>query len=425
MTTRAEIEKLIDIKGVKVPLFSGYTDVYYFLRNSTKFISVCQGGTSSSKTYSIMQMCSKLAIEKKRIIHVISQDFPNLYVGAIADFKRLIDDPNGILKACLKNPSLDRGPYKFKNGSTIQFITAQSFQDAKSGKRDILFLNEANGLTFEVAFELIARTSEKVFIDYNPNARFWVHSEIIDHPEADFNISNFTHNPYCTENVKKQILSWKEKYEVSKSIYWRNKWYVYGLGSTGVTEGAVFDSIGSCTFFPLNSKHVTYGLDFGFRNNYTALVKVGVYNNAVYGKELLYEQKLNSFSLAEKLTEIGVTKYDRIIADPANDEAITILQGKGFSVVPAKKGAGSISAGIDLINSMPFYITRDSKNWWTEVENYKYKKAATGGYTNIPIDAYNDCCDALRYVMIELFGLRLAKAKKHSKRNYNRRFKKV
>ena len=150
----------------KIPLFTSYTDVYYHNRDSEKFITVNQGGTSSSKTYSILQVLCKLAIEKKRIIQVFGQDFPNLYVGAITDFKRLITDSE-VLRACLQNPNLDRGPFKFKNGSVIQFTTAQTFQDAKSGKRDILFINEANGISYEVAFELIARTAERVFIDYN------------------------------------------------------------------------------------------------------------------------------------------------------------------------------------------------------------------------------------------------------------------
>lgn len=375
---------------ISAPLFSGYTDVYYYNRDSEKFITINQGGTSSSKTYSILQVLVKMAIEKKRIIQIFGQDFPNLYLGAITDFKRLISD-SPILEHCLENPKLDRGPFKFRNGSVIQFTTAQNFQDAKSGKRDVLFINEANGIPYDIAFELIARTTEKVFIDYNPNSRFWVHYELLDNPDVELIISNFTHNKYCPEQIKLQILSWKRKYEELGTTYWKNKWEVYGLGKTGAVEGVVFDNLNVCTFFPSGASHVTYGLDFGFKNNYTALVKVGIFNNALYGKELLYEQKLNSVVLGERLLDIGISKQAKIMADPAHEEAIIMLQEKGFNVLPAKKGAGSIKAGIELIQSKPLYITQDSKNWWTEAENYKYKKDANGKFLNEPIDAYNDC----------------------------------
>ncbi len=375
---------------------------------------------NSGKTYAILQNLCRMALEKSRIIQVVGQDAPNLYVGALTDFKRLLKDSE-ILRAALKNPNLDRGPFKFKNGSTLQFVTAQTAQDAKSGKRDILFINEANGITYEIAFELIARTTEKVFIDYNPNARFWVHHELIGNDNVEYLISNFTHNQHCPPTIQDQIVTWKHKAEKEQSTYWVNKWRVYGLGLTGVVEGAVFDNVNESTFFPLAAKHVCYGLDFGFKNNYTALCKIGVFNNSIYARELLYEQQLNSMDLAKRLTDIGITKQDKIIADPANDEAITILQSKGFNIYPAKKGNDSIKAGIDLIQSMPLYITKDSHNWWLEVENYKYKKDKNGKFTNTPIDDYNDLWDACRYVYVELFGVRTVHAKKNfAKPNYRR-----
>lgn len=405
-----------------IPLFTSYTDVYYWNKESETFITINQGGTSSSKTYSIMQVIAGMAIEKKRIIQVVGQDFPNLYVGAITDFKRLITD-SPLLRECMCNPNLDRGPFKFKNGSVIQFITAQTYQDAKSGKRDVLFINEANGISYEIAFELIARTTEKVFIDYNPNSRFWVHYELEGKKNVEFIISNFTHNQYCPENIKLQIYDWKAEYEKTQSLYWKNKWRVYGLGLTGAVEGTIFDNIQLTDFFPIYAKNVKYGLDFGFKNNFTALVKLGYYNNKMYGKEILYEQALNSVHLAEHLEDIGIPKDAQIIADPANSEAISILQDKGFNIVPAKKGADSIKTGIELIQSMPLYITKDSKNWLVEVDNYKYKKDTNGKFTNTPIDAYNDCFDGCRYVYAEFFGLRLRKPtqrvhKKHVRKVY-------
>jgi len=416
---------MLEKKSNTIQMFSGYTDVYYWNRDSKKFITINQGGTSSSKTYSIMQVICNLAIEKKRIIHVVSESWPNLERGALTDFKRLIGDSE-ILRAALNNHLLKRGPFTFINGSELRFVTVDTSQNAKSGKRDILFLNEANGISYEIATELISRTQEKVFVDYNPNAKFWVHYELLNNEDTDIIISNYTHNKFCPEVTKKQVMEYKYKADTIGSTYWQNKWRVYGLGLTGAVDGVVFDNIHTCSLFPMNAKHVTYGLDFGFKNNHTALVKIGVYDKAVYGKELLYEQRLNSFQLVNRLLDLGITRNDKIIADPAGSEAISILQSKGFNVFPAKKGPDSIKAGIEMIQSMPLYITKDSTNWLIEAENYKYKPDTNGKFTNTPDDSFNDCWDGCRYVYAELFGVRTKKPKMKSgsNNNYSRKFAK-
>lgn len=388
-------------------------------------MKINQGGSSSSKTYSIMQLLCHRAIENKWTIDVVAQTWPSLERGPIRDFKELLSD-SPLLRAVLVDHTLSKGPFKFKNGSQISFMVAPDMQKAKSGKRDILFINEANGLTFDIANELIMRAKQEVFIDYNPNAQFWVHKEYVGLPTADFIISNFTHNKYIPKNSLDNIMSFKRKWELTGSTSWRNKWRVYGLGLTGVTEGTIFDNVVSCPFFPLAAKHVRYGLDFGFKNNYTALSKIGVYNKAVYLKEIIYEQKLNSFQLADRLELIGISKQSKIIADSANDEAITILQAKGWNVVPAKKGNDSVKAGIELLQSLPLFLTADSANWWTEVDNYKYQQDKDGRWTNNPVDEYSDLWDSARYALTDLFGLRTVKSnRKGRNRSKGRSFKTV
>ena len=59
---------------------------------STKDIVVNQGGTSSGKTYAILQVLFAKAISETCIITVVGQDIPNLKVGALRD---AIDIHNG------------------------------------------------------------------------------------------------------------------------------------------------------------------------------------------------------------------------------------------------------------------------------------------------------------------------------------------
>lgn len=379
----------------KVTMFKHYTDVYRWTKESDKFITVLQGGTSSGKTIAILQRLCHLALEDPAcIIHVVAQDFPNLRDGALADFKSMVTESE-ILQFTLKNASLVRGPYIFKNGSKIVFVNYKNEYKARSGKRDYLFINEAQGVSWPIAQNLIDRTKKKVFLDYNPSAKFWVHHEILGKEiyseRAKLIISNSTHNSAVPESIRMTVENMRKEYLRTGTTSAKNRYKVMGLGLTGVSEGAVFDHVQYCKFFPINAKHVIYGLDFGFVNNNTALVKIGVYNNAIYGKELLYQQRLNSWELPEMFKLMGISKEQLIVADSANEEAIINLRRKGYNVKPAKKGHGSINAGIDLIKSMPLYITYDSVNWIHEVEGYVYKRDNNGMFTNNPIDSYNDC----------------------------------
>lgn len=392
----------------KIPLFSKYSPIYYWNKESTKFISVNQGGTSSSKTYSILQNISRELILNNYVCTVVGEDQPNLYVGALRDFKTLMEDSK-LLKQMVENPLSERGPFRFKSGSILEFKSFDSEQDAKGSRRHILFINEANGVPWDVVDQLILRTKVKVFIDYNPNARFWVHTELLaDMQDTDLFISNFTHNPYIPIKSKERILSWRKKYLETGSTFWKNKWRVYGLGLTGVTEGAIFDNVEWIHHIPslIGKMHKRgYGLDFGFKQDPTALSLIKLYRDDIFAKELIYKKGLTTGALIREMKRIGIDRTDPIFADPQNAEAIVTMRQSGFNVIPAKKGQGSIRAGIDVVSSRNLHLTYDSKNWLNEQELYLYKKV-NGEWTNTPIDKHNHLWDGLRYGVTMLDGFK-------------------
>ena len=136
--------------------------LYNAIINSKERTCVCQGGTASGKTYSIMQVLFTLAMEEARqVITVVGQDIPNLKVGAYRDAKT-IHDSSSVLQGWF--PTINEGEriIKCANGSIIEFKSYADEQDAKNGKRDYLFVNEANGISYEVFWQLDMRTRKKV-----------------------------------------------------------------------------------------------------------------------------------------------------------------------------------------------------------------------------------------------------------------------
>ena len=173
--------------------------------NATTKVVVNQGGTWSSKTYSILQALSYIALtDAGCLITIVGQDIPNLKRGALRDFQNIyLDTP--LIEAEITNFNKSERTFHFRNGSIIEFQSYDNQQDAKSGKRDYLFINEANGIDVSICKQLIIRTKKKVFIDFNPDAEFWVHEEYLNNPIATFLYSDYRNNPYVPQSIIDEI----------------------------------------------------------------------------------------------------------------------------------------------------------------------------------------------------------------------------
>ena len=217
-------------------------------------IFVNQGGTSSGKTYCIMQRLISIAVNEAAIITVAGQDLPNLKVGAMRDTETIFADSEWLQGFFAWNRSENN--IKGQNGSLIEFKSYDGEQDAKNGKRDYLFVNEANGITYGIYWQLAIRTRKQVFIDYNPSARFWVHEQVLGSDGVKLIISDHRSNMFLSEEEHRRI----------EGISDPELWKVYARGRTGSITGLVFQRFNVVDDLPPASewKMHGYGLDFGF-----------------------------------------------------------------------------------------------------------------------------------------------------------------
>ncbi|MFD0765205.1 PBSX family phage terminase large subunit [Mucilaginibacter lutimaris] len=359
---------------------------------TTAHVVVNQGGTSSGKTYAIEQVLFCLAVSAgKQIITVVGQDIPNLKSGAIRDAQEIYDGSD-TLKRLIKNYNKTDRIFEFHNGSLIEFKSYGNAQDAKSGKRDYLFVNEANGITWEVYSELALRTKKRIYIDYNPNTGFWVHDKLIGKPGVQLFISDHRHNPFIDEPQRAKIEILKtEDLEL---------WKVYARGLTGKITGLVFDNWHVCEAIPQDAKLIAAGLDFGFSNDQTGCLLVYKQNGELWIDELFYETKLTNVDISRKLQEQYISKTTEIIADSSEPKSIEELKRMGWFVTGAKKGADSIKNSIDILKRYKLNVTRNSVNLRKELEKYKWRTDKDGRTLNQPIDACNHLVDPLRYVAL-------------------------
>ena len=391
-------------------LFEVNSELYDANCDTTARVYVNQGGTSSGKTYCIMQRLIELALtEPRSIITVAGQDLPNLKAGAMRDMQTILYNSQFLSDAFSENRSDHY--YTCSNGSIIEFKSYEDAQDAKNGKRDYLFVNEANGITYEIYWQLQIRTKKKVWIDYNPSARFWVHDKVIGGGDVRLIITDHRSNRFLS----------KDEHERIENIDDRELWNVYARGLTGKLTGLVFQNFSVVDKMPhiAECKKHGYGMDFGYTNDPSTLIEMALAHGQLWLDELMYETGLTNPDIAARCKGLGLSRRDKIVADSAEMKSIAELNNMGLWVVPSVKGADSINVGIDMMRRYHINITRRSVNLLNEVKKYKYKVDRDGNATNKPIDNFNHAIDASRYVcMAELGEKRTGTARAHNIRLY-------
>lgn len=385
-----------------------YTKTLQAIENGYPLI-VHEGGSSSSKTYSTMQVFGSISFaDPESVITVVGQDVPNLKKGPIRDFKNILVEEPEMAHKFEYNKS-ERIYTNKETGSIIEFNSYDDEQDAKSGRRDYSFFNEANGIPFPIYDAIKIRTKKSSVIDFNPNARFWAHEKILpDKENRKWFKSTFRNNPYIDEKIKQDLLSYEPTPEnIARGTANEYKWKVYGLGEVGRLEGLVFPNFEVTTDWPIQWKWRVFGLDFGFTNDPTAFVEIRYAHGNLYWKEWIYNTGLTNTSNNEqrqpsidgRLDRLNFPFDPKIIADSAEPKSIKELSDAGWKIEGAVKGKDSVVNGIDAIKRYPLYIHSDSKNLIEEFSSYTWEKDKDGNPTNKPIDKYNHGIDAGRYAL--------------------------
>jgi phage terminase large subunit len=373
-----------------------YTTAISKIRKLNKFCSGIQGGTSAGKTFGILPILIDYAAKNpSKDISIVAESFPHLRRGCIKDFKKIMIDTGRWIDSHWRSTD---STYTFSNNTTIEFFSADNDSKLRGARRDILYMNEANNMTFHAYTELASRTKEKVYLDWNPVAPFWFHEQLQADNDVDMLVIDYTHNEACPESAKNFILKAKDK--AATSAFWANWYNVYGLGLIGSLQGAVFENWKQCEDIPKDAQFISYGMDWGFTNDPTTLTAVYRLDKALYLKELIYETGLTNSDIIDRLKQLGVTNQQMIVADSAEPKSIEDLRRAGFRIEGANKGADSIRNSIDTLQQYELYITKDSLNGIKEARNYKWATDKEGNKLNVPIDDFNHFWDGVRYVAL-------------------------
>jgi phage terminase large subunit len=287
--------------------------------------------------------------------------------------------------------------YEFSNKSFIEFFSADQPDKLRGARRDILFINECNNVSFDSYQQLAIRTKKFIYLDYNPTSEFWVHEHLVNDSDAELIILTYKDNEALDQSIIKEIEKAKEKAKTSQ--YWDNWWKVYGLGQIGSLQGVVLDNWVQIPSIPIDAKLISYGMDFGFTNDPTTLIGVWKQDGKLWIDELLYQTNMTNNDIGNFLKSINFGRNE-LICDSAEPKSIEELRRQGFNVHPAIKGADSVKIGIDILKRYEINVTQRSVNLIKELRSYQWETDSSGKLTGIPVDNMNHLIDPLRYVAL-------------------------
>lgn len=377
----------------------------------TKRVKVVQGGQGAGKTFSILLILINHAISvPNQEIFIASAELSKMKRTVIKDYKKL-------LNWAMRNYGVQCNPKdnyiltEFANGSFINFISADKADIGKGLRSDVFFINEANKCNFEF-YQAIASRSGNIYIDFNPDREFWVHSELLNETKTEFIKLTFQDNEALGENERESILDYKHKgYNEDGTIkneYWANKWRVYGLGEIGIQVDAVFQNYSIIDESIGLENLLGFGLDFGFSPDPCAMVAMYKYEGNIVFEEWIYKNNLSITDLRNLMrTLIEQLGYDAdvfwqntlILCDSASPAYIQELRQNGFSRAYAcAKPVDAKKVAINELNANGFCVSSRSKNLIDELQKYTYRRDKDGRQTDVTSEKDDHLIDAMRYV---------------------------
>ena len=366
-------------------------------------IRAVPGGTSASKTFSIVFWLARLANldTKPTTTSIVSESFPHLKRGAMRDFLMIMQD----LKIFEdKRWNKTDSSYIFENGSKIEFFSVDQAVKVRGARRDRLFINEANNVTFEAFEQLEVRTKEFIFLDWNPSSEFWYYTDVKGNRD---DVEELTLTYLDNEALSQEIIDSIEQRK-GRADWWK----VYGLGQLGELEGKIYTNWQIINEIPHEAKLERYGLNFGYSNHALGLIALYYYNGGYIVDQIMYGLGYSNKNIADTLKNI---KKALIIADSAEPKSIQELRDYGNTIVGCEKKAGTtlgLRAGseisyvrwsIQVVQGEKVSVTSRSIDVIREYRNYLWMvDKKTGKPIDKPEEPYHYSMDAVRYAVCSL-----------------------
>ena len=369
-------------------------------------VYVFEGGSRSSKTYSLIQFFIIRALSEKKKpkrVVILRKKATWLIATVWKDFNKIITEMGLLGQVYINNSS-----HIITIGTTtFEFVGLDDVQRLHGLTCDEFWINEAMEATKDDFDQLEQRCAGFGVMDYNPTAeKHWIYDSVCSRTDCYFDHSTMVDNPMIPENMRRKILSYEPtEYNYENGTVDIRKWKIYGLGERAQIEGLIFSNVKYIQEIPFWVEKRWRFIDFGFTNDPTAIGTVGYYKNAIYVDEECYRTQMLNADIIREIRRQPDGNSRKCWADSAEPKTIREIRNAGIPIVAATKGAGSVVDGIQFMQGLAIYLTDRSVNFKNEFENYTWQQDRDGTWLNVPVDDFNHGIDGIRYVCFnELMG---------------------
>jgi phage terminase large subunit len=377
-----------------------FNDIDEAVKDQVRYIFL-RGSSRSSKTISALQYLIVEALKNPSVSITIARSTQvSLKNTILVDFKDIMEKMEIYYQGKYNKVDMT---YTFPNASIIRFVGLDDTTGRLRGmKSTYVMVDEINTIDRDSFVQLDIRCEKYLIGCYNPELS--EDSWIFDYEGRDnarLYVSSWRDNPFLDETIIQSIMELKElDYDL---------WLIYSEGQLVPPRERIYNPPTLFSGEPENIKATYIGIDYGFSNDETGVVKIQVDNNGwVYATELLYETNLTNEDLIYKLKELGIDRYTEIVSDSSEPKTIETLRRASFKIRGVKKENGSVLYGIQLLRTTKLFVNERSKNLLSEFSNYKYKKDRSGRTTSVP-EGKDHLLDALRYSIMEFLDKPKAK----------------
>lgn len=356
----------------------------------SKRIRAIQGGTSASKSVSILLLMIHLSQSDKtpKLTSIVSESLPHLKKGVIRDFLLIMNSHKYYNDARWNRTDFI---YTFENGSQIEFFSVDQPDKVRGPRRDRLWVNEANNVPYESFDQLEIRTKEFVFLDWNPTNEFWFYTEVLN---KRTDVEHLTVTYKDNEALDKNIVAAIEQHK-NNPRWWR----VYGEGQLGEVDGKIYKDWAVIKDIPHEARLVRYAVDFGWTDP-TAIIAIYENNGAYILDEIAFQKNM---PISDIIAVLHNKDRALIVADSAQPGSIADISKAGLTVIPSEKGRDSVVNGINIVQNLRISMTESSINLIKEYRNYLWEKdPKTEKILPIPEHDYSHSMDAVRYGLVSV-----------------------
>lgn len=266
---------------------------------------------------------------------------------------------------------------------------------------DICWVEEAEKVSddsWTILIPTVRKEGSEIIVTFNPeDEKSATYKRFILNPPPDCLRAHLTwrDNKFLTETMRKEM-EYDRRVDPEKYLH--------------VWEGQVKRYIAACIlahkvkieeFETPADAEFKFGADWGFSNDPTVLGRMFIKDNKLFIDFEFYAVGVEINELERAFETVPQCRKWRITADSERPDTISYMQRKGFDIVGAEKGAGSVADGIEFLRGFEAIVIHPRcRGAVDNFSNYKWKQdRITSEILPIPADGSDHWPDCARYAL--------------------------